>query len=62
MNLFLNTLLQINNTVQSDFKKDTIDDKIFSLRKEIRENRKTDKQKFNPEDVKDADNNIYYTN
>ena len=61
MNLFFNTLLQINNTVNSDFKKDTIDDKIFHLRKEIRENRKTDKQKFNPEDVKDADNNIYYT-
>ena len=61
MNLILNTLLQINNTVNTDFKKDSLDDKIFMLRKEIRENRKSDKQKYNPNDVKDADNNIYYT-
>ena len=61
MNLLLNTLLQINNTVNTDFKKDSLDDKIFMLRKEIRENRKSDKQKYNPNDVKDADNNIYYT-
>ena len=61
MDLILNTFLQINNTVNTDFQKNNLDDKIFILRKEIRENRKSDKQKYNPNDVKDADNNIYYT-
>ena len=58
MNLFVNTLLQIHNTFQKK-EDDSIDDKIFKLRKEMRNT--DDSQKFNPENITDSDSNIYYT-
>ena len=58
MNLFVNTLLHIHNTFQNEGKTDSIDDKIFKLRKQMRTD---DSQKFNPENITDSDNNIYYT-
>ena len=58
MNLFVNTLLHIHNTFQKK-EDDSIDDKIFKLRKEMRNT--DDSQKFNPENITDSDSNIYYT-
>ena len=59
MNLFVNTLLHIHNTFQKK-EDDSIDDKIFKLRKDMRNN-KADNHTFNPENITDSDNNIYYT-
>jgi len=61
MNLFVNTLLQIHNTFGNNSRNDSIDDKIFKLRREMRQNSQANNHKFNPENIRDSENNIYYT-
>jgi very-short-patch-repair endonuclease len=61
MNLFANTVLQLINTSQHDSTKDNIDDKIFKLRKEMRVQRRENERKYDPKNITDSENNIYYT-
>ena len=60
MELLFNTLLQITAVKSKDYKTDSIDDKIFKLRKEMRDNKKTNPDKFNPKNITDSESNIYY--
>ena len=60
MELLFNTLLQITAVKSKDYKTDSIDDKIFKLRKEMRDTKKTNPDKFNPKNITDSESNIYY--
>jgi hypothetical protein len=61
MNLLLNSLLQVANVSSKNYKVDSIDDKIFKLRKEMKQNKNSNHDKFNPKNVTDSEENLYYT-
>ena len=61
MNLFANTVLQFISNSQHDSSKDNSDDKISKLRKEMRVQRRENERKYDPTNITDSEDNIYYT-